>query len=656
MPRDSTPWDGPDGYALVCNAVAKAWAPVSRLLLRAWADSYRYLSTKEGNEGGSKWTTTRIPFLAGIMDALDESDPCEIVVFIKSTQTGGTNVGLNWLGRTIHHDPVPFAALFPTDRLAARWVRGKLDTMIEATPVLRAIIPRGRKGESGNTVGEKHFPGGVFHAWSANIPSDVSSTSVCRLLADEVDRFPPELENEGDPLELALRRQSGYVTRRKAFFNSTPTIESLSHINRWWKRSSMARFYVPCPHCEAMQVLRLDNLQCPEGKPEEAHYVCEASGCIVEEKHKTTMLERGEWRHEHADRTVIRGFHINALYTPIGLGDSWVQIARVRERSQRSPEAAKTFVNTYGGETHEDKSEKIDWEVLATRRETGIRFRTVPPGYLILTLAVDVQKDRLELMLCAWGRDERVFVVDHFVIEGDPQSDAPFDELDAYMARPIVNAFGVTMPIRAVGIDAGFLQHRITNYARNKKSGNIFATKGMPQPGRPIIGRPTYVEVKLRGVIDKRGAELYGIGQVNAKHELYSRMRYDGGSAKGKDGKPVPPPLDEHRLVRFAEDCSDELFRQVAAEQWDPRKRKYVQIYAHNEGLDLLVINMAAALYRKVRINAMQPSDWDALEARLQPAQAVTAAAPEAQVGKVAVVTSSGFLPSSAQMDNEQES
>jgi phage terminase large subunit GpA-like protein len=195
MPRDSLPWEGPSGYRTVCAAGERALRPIPKLSLRQWSDTHRWLSTAEGPEGGKRWTTSRVPFLAAIMDALDESHPAQIVVFKKSAQVGGTNVGLNWIGRTIHHDPVPFAALFPTDRLASRWVRGKLDTMIEATPVLRQIIPQGRKVD-GNTVSEKHFPGGVFYAWSANVPSDVSSSSITRGLADEVDRFPPDLETK----------------------------------------------------------------------------------------------------------------------------------------------------------------------------------------------------------------------------------------------------------------------------------------------------------------------------------------------------------------------------------------------------------------------------------------------------------------------------
>jgi phage terminase large subunit GpA-like protein len=657
MPRDSIPWDGPNGYAIVCDQVARAWRPVALLVLRAWADAHRYLSTKESAEGGSKWQTTRIPFLAGIMDALDESDPCEIVVFIKSAQTGGTNVGLNWLGRTIHHDPVPFAALFPTDRLAARWVRGKLDTMIDATPVLRAIIPRGRKGEAGNTVTEKHFPGGIFYAWSANIPSDVSSTSVCRLLADEVDRFPPELENEGDPLELALRRQGGYVTRRKAFFNSTPTIESLSHINRWWKRSTMARFYVPCPHCGTMQTLKFNGAEAhdekPSGRlvydpdhPERAFYACE-QGCVIEEKHKTTMLERGEWRHEHGERTTIRGFHVNALYTPIGLGDSWAQIARVAERSKRSPEAWKTFTNTYLGETHEDKAEKLDWEALAARREAGMRFRVIPAGCLILTCAVDVQKDRLEVLLCGWGRNEQCWLLDHVVINGDPQTAAPWTELDGYLAQPLRNAFGVDMRIAATAVDAGYLQHEVTNYTRTRGARNVFAVKGMPHPGRLIIARATLVDVKYRGVQDKRGAELYPVGSSTAKHSIFARLRADGGD------RDKPAPMAEARHYRLPEDLSDDFLRQVTAEVWDPRARKWVKTAERNEALDLLVYNMAAAMHRKVRLNAMQPSDWEALEAKLQPAVAAAPIAAAPQLGKVAVAKTGGFFPTSALVDND---
>src|SRR6185369_12803978 len=198
---------------------------------------------------------------------------------------------------------------------------------------------------------------------TANVAVAMASDAYAKLLLDEVDRFPKEIGEEGDPVEIVLRRMATYVGRRKAFLNSSPTIESLSHIAEWWESSSKGRYYVPCPHCEAMQVLLWANVVYTPAKPvRDARYRCAADGCgaLIDEHHKTDMLARGEWRHEYPERCDdIIGFHVNCLYTPIGLGDTWNDNATAYERAKRDPAKVKAFVNTRLGETHKDPTERL---------------------------------------------------------------------------------------------------------------------------------------------------------------------------------------------------------------------------------------------------------------------------------------------------------
>src|SRR6185437_9332761 len=122
-----------------------------------------------------------------------------------------------------------FLVLFPTEKVARKWVRTRLDSMIATTPALRAILPPGRRSSAGNTLQEKHGPGFVLYTGSANIPDDLASVSVPHVLLDEVDRMPTVLEGEGDRIELAMRRLTTFP-RSKCFMASTPTTEETSRI------------------------------------------------------------------------------------------------------------------------------------------------------------------------------------------------------------------------------------------------------------------------------------------------------------------------------------------------------------------------------------------------------------------------------------------
>ena len=132
------------------------------------------------------------------------------------------------------------------------------------------------------------------------------------------------------------------------------------------------------------------------------------------------MLQAGEWRPtaESADPGTI-GFHISALYSPVGWL-SWADIARMWEAAQATDEAKRSFKNGVLGRTWVETGEAPDWQRLYERREAW-PFGTVPAGGLFLTAGADVQKDRIEVDVWAWGRGLESWLVDHIVIEGGPE-------------------------------------------------------------------------------------------------------------------------------------------------------------------------------------------------------------------------------------------
>ena len=121
------------------------------------------------------------------------------------------------------------------------------------------------------------------------------------------------------------------------------------------------------------------------------------------------MLAAGEWRATGvaADPSTI-GFHLSALYSPVGWL-SWEQIARSWEAARGNDEAIRAFRNTILGETWIETGEAPDWQRLYDRRERWAPG-TVPKGGLFLTAGADIQKDRIEVDVWAWGRGLEVIV------------------------------------------------------------------------------------------------------------------------------------------------------------------------------------------------------------------------------------------------------
>ncbi len=625
-----------DGYSVVCRAWARTFRPRDLLSIAEWAAKYRRLSGKSAAEPGP-WRNERVPYLRGIMDALDDRHSAPIVVFTKSSQVGGTDIALNWIGRTIHQKPASFLVLSPTDKVGRKWVRLRLDPMIATCPELRALVPLGRKSNNSNTLAEKHFDGGALVIGSANIPDDVASVSVPNLLLDEVDRMPLVLEDEGDPVELALRRSTTFA-RSKAFMLSTPTTDETSRIWPMWLASTQDRYHVPCVHCGEMQVLRWQQLKWTAGKPSTAAYICEECGGVIEERSKPDILAAGEWRATFPEREAeVKGFHVNGLYTPIGLGDSWPKHAAAWERAQGKPERLQVFFNTRLGIVHKGERQKLEWEQIFSRREP-YALRTIPAGVLRLTTGSDVQANRLETQLLGHGRGERITVLDYIVHYGDPTRAEVWAELDAYLAGELLNSFGLKMHVECSLVDSNYLTEDVLAFTRLRKSRNIFAARGSPIASRQPIGRPSLPDVKNRGKVDRRGVERYEVGVSRIKHWLFERLRAD-------EGTPDQPVLPAERHIRFSDALPEEYFRQLTAEIYDPKQGWIARAtYHRNEALDTFVLARAAAMHHAVAVDRMRELDWQRLEALYEPA-APLASASAPVLGKDPIATAGGFLP-----------
>jgi len=302
-----------------------------------------------------------------------------------------------------------------------------------------------------------------------------------------------------------------------------------------------------------------------------------------------------------------RGFHISAWYTPIGLGKTWGQLAARYHEVAKNPARLKVFINTVDGEVYEDPNEKFDWEELKSRAE-DFPLRTILPGFVMLTAGVDVQKDRIEVSVWAWGRFMRSHIVDVHTITCDPMRNEGWDELDQYLLKPVRNSFGVDLRILACAIDSGYLPDRVFTFTRPRKARNIFASRGASQAGKPILSRPSKVDHKGgSGGIEKHGAEQWQVGTDTAKHEDFLRISTD---------RKLTVPGE--RMVRFSKHVADEFFRQLAAEVWDPHKKKWVKTYK-NEELDKRVYALAAAHHPNLRLHVMREHQWAEFEAQLQP-------------------------------------
>ena len=592
--------------AIYTQSFVDGLTPDPDLTVSVWADEYRFLSQKASAEPG-RWRTDRTPYLRDIMDELSPSSPTQRVVFMAGAQVGKTETGNNWLGYVIHMAPGPMMLVQPTVDTAKRLSKQRLAPMIEETPVLKQRIADSRSRDSGNTMMVKEFPGGVMVVTGANSAVGLRSMPVRYLFLDEIDGYPTDLDGEGDPVNLAERRTTTFA-RRKVFMCSTPTVKETSRIEREYLASDQRRFFVPCPQCGEMQWLKWAQIKWTDGDAQTAHYVCEHSGCIIEEHHKTEMMSAGEWRAtaNGVGNGRTAGFHLSSLYSPLGW-KSWAEIVDEFLSAKGDPPLLKTWVNTILGETWEDEiASKVGAGDLLDRVEFYTP-RVAPAPVLAITAGIDTQDNRLALTLVGWGRDEESWVLDHQEIYGDPAKPEVWAQLTNVLATPIEHELFEPMTIAAACIDSGgHFTHEVYAFAREHRQRHVMAVKGQSQRNKPIMGRPTKVDLNLKRQTIKSGAEVWPVGVDTAKATLFARLKLNEAGAG---------------FVHFHADLPPDYFEQLTSERLMTRYVKGFPVRewtkksgARNEALDTFVYNLAAMQALYMRFN--RKTIWDQLERR----------------------------------------
>jgi len=596
----------PDGSFLYRQAFRAGLTPDPDFTVSEWSDEFRMLSQKASAEPG-RWRTERTPYLREIMDELSPNSPVEQVVFMAGAQVGKSETGNNWLGFVISHAPGPMMLVQPTVDTAKRFSKQRLAPMMEETPMLKERIADQRSRDGGNTQLVKEFQGGVLVVTGANSAVGLRSMPVRYLFLDEIDGFPVDVDGEGDPVILAIRRTTTFA-RRKIFMCSTPTVKDVSRIEREFNVSDQRRYFVPCPHCDHMQWLRWAQIKWQDDDPTTAAYACEDCGTLIEERHKTSMLAKGEWRATAEGNGRIAGFHLSSLYSPLGW-KSWRSIVEEFIAAKGDAPLLKGWVNTVLGETWEEEySAKVGADSLQARAEF-YDPKVLPARVLAVTAGVDVQDNRLAVSLYGWGRDEECWAVAHQEIYGDPARPEVWRQLDDMLGTPIEHELAEPLTVMAACIDSGgHHTHDVYAYARERRSKHYYAIKGQSQRGKPAIGKPSRVDLNWKGKVMKGSAEVWPVGVDTVKSVIYSRLKHNEPGAG---------------YVHFHAELTAEYFAQLTAEK---QITKYVKGFpvrewvkkpgARNEALDTAVYAYAAMQSLYMRFN--RRTIWEQFERALK--------------------------------------
>lgn len=555
------------------------------LTVSQWADRFRILDTKTSAQPGP-WDTARTPYLREIQDELSPQSGTWRLAFQKGSQIGGTEAANNFLGFIITCAPAPVLMVLPTVEIAARVSKQRIAPMIALVPELREKVKSSRSRDAGNTTHVKEFEGGLVMLAGANSGAGLRSMPIRFLICDEIDDYPGDVDNQGDPLSLAEKRTSTFA-QKKIYVVSTPTVKGVSRIEKEFLAGDQRRYFIPCPHCGHMDFIqwriggwdghqgRHHHIQFEEHKPETARLCCAQCDKLIEEHEKTRMLELGEWRPTATCEPGRRSYHLSSLYSPVGWR-SWPNCVAEFLEVKHDPFRLKQWVNTVLGETWEEPGQSVQAGSLLARAE---RYAAeVPTGVGALVASVDVQGDRLEAKVLGFGAGEESWLIAFSQFHGDPAQAKVWAALDEFLKQTFEHESGRRFKIDIVVVDAKFQSEAVYKFCAAREYRNIYAVTGGTEKSKPVVGRPTRNNVYR--------AKHFSLCVDTAKDLIYSRMTI---ANPGAGFMHFPEWTDQ--------DYVDQLTAERAIRRYVKGKgsvREWHKVGRRNEALDLEVYCLAA--------------------------------------------------------------
>ena len=586
-----------------------AFRPPECLTVTEWAEKKRRLSSEASAEPGP-WRTERTPYLREPMNAF--TDPkVRRIVMVAASQVGKSEFLNNCIGYIIDEDPGSILFVHPTTIDAKEYSKLRIAPMIRDCPSLKKKVAEPKSRDSGNTILQKTYPGGVLTLCGSTEAHALASKPIRYVFGDERDRWALSAGNEGDPWELAMARQTTFYNA-KAVEVSTPTIKGASAIEASFAEGTMERWKSQCPHCGEYHEIKFSDIRYEHevrliaGKKTyritSIYYICPGCACISDEI--TMKRQPARWEADNPDAIArgIRSFWLNAF---VSQWASWESIILKYLNAQGNTRKLQVVYNTCFGELWEDRGDLENEDSLLARRE---EYKAeLPDGVLVLTCGVDTQDDRLEYEVVGHGHFGETWGIKKGIIMGRPDSDEVWEKLDHVIDHVYQFENGVGLKVSTTFVDeGGHFTMEVRLQCRKRQAKNVFAIKGQGGTDVPYISPPKKVKI----ILNRRYVGTcwqYTIGVDAGKQIIMDNLRVQTPGSKYCHF----PKRDDYSVQYFASLLSERLvYKQGRKNPW---VWEIIPGHERNEALDCRNYAMAA-------FKALSP-DLDAIDRRLKQTQ-----------------------------------
>lgn len=468
-----------------------------------------YMRVPVGGGNSVKWDKNTAAYMLEPMNCLNSRE-YDAVVFVGPARTGKT-IGLidGWITYSIICDPSDFLLVQLTQEKASEHSRKRLDRTFRCSPeIAKRLSPR----KNDNNVHDKYFRAGnlLKIGWpSINV---LSSSDYKYVALTDYDRWPDDIDGEGDGFSLASKRTTTFMSAGMTLVESSPgkDIVDIKHVPKssheappttgilsLYNRGDRRRFYWQCPECseyfepsmanmvdfreetdfvKASENARLQCPHCLHKIPPEMKRELNINGVWLKEGQKIDASGQilGDGR-----KSRIASFWLEG---PAAAYQTWVQLtyklltAEHEYEMTGSEETLKAVTNTDWGLPYLPRSaleQRRADELMERREEADKENKTIPPQCRFLIAAVDVQggrNRRFVVQIVGYGENGERWLIDRYNISHTlPDADGVIEQIDPRnpddwkilisdvleKRYPLAHNPNHLMPILAMAVDSG---------------------------------------------------------------------------------------------------------------------------------------------------------------------------------------------------------
>lgn len=491
-------------------ACADQLRPPERLSVAGAAARYRWVNSPGAYVG--PWHNETAPYMREPMDEF-ASTIFNGIAFVGPAQCAKTDgLVVNTTLYSVKIDPMDMMIVCPTNTAARDFSMRRIDRLNrDSEAVGQMMIP----GSANDNTFDKHYKNGMMLSISWPTPTELAGKPIPRVVLTDRDRMPDDVDGDGEPFDLAMKRTTTFGSNAMCLVESSPSreITDIKYIPRTpheappapgiiglYNRGDRRRWYWPCPECDSYFEGKFEHLKWrrEEGMSntdaaDTTRMECPHCGHHIHGDSRFEMNLWGMWVKdgEYIDRfgkkrgqgikSMIASFWLRgvaaAFVTWKKLVNMYLDAMDEFERTG-SEEALKKFYNNDLGEPYISKAQQeLRVPEVLKARATKLPdhlAKTVPENVRFLAATVDVQKGAFVVQVHGIkpGAPFDIDVIDRLEIKKSRRLDEDGDALPLRPATyledwdllidgvmeleyPLADESGRMMSIKIVGCDSG---------------------------------------------------------------------------------------------------------------------------------------------------------------------------------------------------------